>query len=366
MRRFLCSCLIGLHVLAVPVQAQEYPDFIDIKPTVLGLSVDYGFLIKHSENLRELKDAYPYAIRFSWSKHLVTKKAWDFCNCFPRVGLSLAYWNFDNPNILGGGFVPMGYLEPYFNTRHKVNFFFRMGMGGAILNRPYDEETNPNNLSYSTRLSFSLMVGAGINYRLSDQMNLRLAANYNHISNGGIQVPNKGLNSPTLSLGLNRSLSPIDFPDLRRNGKRPPPEDRTRWSIAHLSGWSNAQVGERDKFYVMGFAANYSRWFGGRSAFTLGSEVVLDYSRRERIRLDGANASFPQAAFLVGHEFWLGRVTFSQQIGIYYVNAYRNSDDVYQRYGLTYHFDKRWFAGFNLKSHRHVADFFDLRVGLVL
>ncbi|MEM6802746.1 MAG: acyloxyacyl hydrolase, partial [Bacteroidota bacterium] len=112
--------------------------------------------------------------------------------------------------------------------------------------------------------------------------------------------------------------------------------------------------------------ANYSHWFGGRSAFTLGSEVVLDYSRRERIRLDGANASFPQAAFLVGHEFWLGRVTFSQQIGIYYVNAYRNSDDVYQRYGLTYHFDKRWFAGFNLKSHRHVADFFDLRVGLVL
>ncbi|MEM6397996.1 MAG: acyloxyacyl hydrolase [Bacteroidota bacterium] len=361
---FICYVLFftGLRM----ADAQDYATFEDSKPTILGLSVDYGFLIKHSQSLREIDDAYPYAIRLSWSKQLLTKKAFEFCNCFPRVGLSLAYWNYDNPKILGGGLVPMGFIEPYFLTRHRVNLFFRAGVGAAILSSPYDEENNPNNLSYSTALNFSIMVGAGVNFRLSDQLNLRLAANYNHISNGGIQVPNKGLNTPTLSLGLNRSLAPLEFPDVRKNGKRPEPENKTRWAITYISGLSNTVVGDRRQYYVTGLAANYSRWFGGRSAFTLGSEVVLDFSRRERIRLDGADASFPQAAFLVGHEFWLGRVTFSQQLGIYYINAYRNSDDFYQRYGLTYHFDERWFAGFNLKTHRHVADFFDLRVGMIL
>jgi hypothetical protein len=59
-----------------------------------------------------------------------------------------------------------------------------------------------------------------------------------------------------------------------------------------------------------------------------------------------------------------GRVSFSQQLGIYYFNEYRINDDVYQRFGLTYHFNRHFFAGFNLKVHRHVADFFDLRLGL--
>ncbi|NRA92289.1 MAG: acyloxyacyl hydrolase, partial [Psychroserpens sp.] len=60
---------------------------------------------------------------------------------------------------------------------------------------------------------------------------------------------------------------------------------------------------------------------------------------------------------------WLGRVTFSQQIGVYYYNDYRITDDIYQRYGLNYNFSRHIFAGFNLKAHRHVADFFDFRIG---
>lgn len=180
------------------VFAQTDSTFVDRRPTILGVSVDYGFLIKHSENLKELEQAYPWAIRLDWSKQLITRKAWDFCNCFPRVGVTLEYWNWDKPDILGHGIVTMGYIEPYFRTQKKLNIFARMGLGGAYLTRPFDEVDNPLNLSYSTNLSFSIMVGFGLNYRWNEKLNLRLAANYNHISNGGINTPNKGLNYPSL------------------------------------------------------------------------------------------------------------------------------------------------------------------------
>jgi len=363
LRLNLFLCLIGMVLTNQLAFAQKQTLFAESKPTVIGLYLDQGYLLKHAPTLKQIGDAYPTGVTLEWGKFLLTENAWEFCNCFPKVGAELAYWNFDNTEVLGNGVLAMGFLEPYFRTQKNTNLFFRAALGAAYLTNPFDAETNPLNESYSTDLSFALMVGLGINFRLTDTWNLRFAARYNHTSNGGISVPNKGLNFPSLSMGVNKSLTPLRFPELDKIGKRRPPEDKTRLSLALISGWSNATVGDKDKFFVFGFVANYSRWFGGRSAFTLGAEWLFDYSRRELIDLAGSDASFSQGAFLVGHEFWWGKVTFSQQLGVYYFNQYRINDDVYQRYGLSYHFNKRVFAGFNLKAHRHVADFFDLRVG---
>ncbi|WP_299519195.1 acyloxyacyl hydrolase [Winogradskyella sp.] len=356
-------CLFALVFLTFFAYAQTETTFVESKPTFIGITLDYGSLLKHAPSLRQIPDAYPSGIGVDWGKLLLTQRAWDFCSCFPKVGINLSYWSFDNPDVLGNGLIAMGYVEPYFRTQKRTNLFFRMGIGGAYLTQPFDEIDNPLNESYSTNLSFALLVGLGINYRLNDKLNLRLAANYNHTSNGGVSTPNKGLNFPSLSLGVNSSLEDVVYPHLKKIGKRQPPEDKERISIAHFSGWSNAAVGDKDKFYVFGFMGKYSRWIGGRSAITGSTELIFDYSRREQIKLDGADASFVQAAALVGHEFWLGRVTFSQELGIYYFNDYRINDDVYQRYGLNYHFKNNLFFGFNLKAHRHVADFFDLRIG---
>jgi opacity protein-like surface antigen len=356
-------CYLIMVLLGYSCFAQNNRNEPINNPTVLGAYLDYGNILKHAPSLRQIDDAYPTAIGIEWSKLLLSKKAWDFCNCFPRVGVDLAYWNFDNPDVLGSGILSMGFLEPYFRTQKRTNFFVRAGIGAAYLTNPYDEVSNPLNESYSTRLSFALSFGLGMNYRLTDSWNIHLAAKYNHTSNGGVSTPNKGLNFPSLSLGVNKSLTPVDFPDYNRTGKREPPEQKTRVFLAFLSGWSNAAVGDKDKFFVFGLSANYSRWIGGRSALMGGTEWIFDYSRKEQIEEDGLDRSFAQGSVLIGHEFWWGRVSFSQQLGIYYFNEYRINDDVYQRFGLTYHFNRHFFAGFNLKVHRHVADFFDLRLG---
>lgn len=67
--------------------AQNVLSYIDRKSTIKGFCLDYCFIIRHSENLREIDEAYPYGIDLDWSKLILTKKAWEICNCFPRVGL---------------------------------------------------------------------------------------------------------------------------------------------------------------------------------------------------------------------------------------------------------------------------------------
>lgn len=150
------------------VSGQEVKNKANEKPNFIGLSFDYGFLIKHTPSLRQIDDAYPSAISLDWSQLLLIQSVCEFCNCFPRIGVDMALWNWDNREVLGHGILAMGYLEPYFNTHSRTNLFFRLGIGGAYLTQPYDEVTNVLNESYSTHLSFALMVGFGVNYRVTD------------------------------------------------------------------------------------------------------------------------------------------------------------------------------------------------------
>lgn len=333
--------------------------------TVIGIGLDYGSLLRHSESLQELEDAFPVGVGVEWSKMLLTQNAWDFCNCLPRVGLEVAYWSFDNPDILGNGLLAMSFVEPYFRTHKNLNLVFRIGLGGAYLTNPFDTETNPQNLSYSTDLSFALTAGIGLNYRVTNEWSLGLLAKYSHTSNGGVRTPNKGLNFPSINFRIHKSIEPIVFPEFEKMDDRKPPEKKSRVSLMHFSSWSNVSEGDRQNYYVFGLAGQYSRWIGGRSAITVGTEFIFDYARKKQIQIENLDDNFIQAGALIGHEFWLGRVTFSQGLGVYYFNDFRVLDPVYQRYGLTYNFSKQLFAGFNLKAHRHVADFFDLRIGYI-
>lgn len=351
-----------LFILCLNLSFGQEESVID-HPTFIGSSLDYSYILQHTSSLREIGDAYPKGISLEWSKLLLSRKAYEFCNCFPKLGLELSYWDFDKPDILGQSLIALGFAEPYFRADKKLNYFFRLGLGGTYLTTPFDPVTNLLNETYSTNLSLVIMVGVGINYRLDESWNIRLLSKYNHTSNGGISTPNKGINFPSLSLGVAKSLTPVLFPDYQRVEKRKLPKDKERITISHFSGWSNAQVGKKDKFYVFGVSGRYSRWIGGRSAVNAGTELIFDLSRRQLIKNEGYDNNFIQAGTLIGHEFWLGKVTFGQQLGIYYFNDYRINDNLYQRYTLTYNFSDQFFAGFGLKAHRHVADFFDLRLG---
>lgn len=128
---FLTAFIYAVMVLSL--DAQQNPTFKESRPTFIGLNLDYGFILKHSESLKNLDSAHPSALTIDWSKLLLTQKAWDFCNCFPRVGVDLGYWNWDNPEVLGKGALAMGYIEPYFKTQKRSHLFLEWAWAVLIL-----------------------------------------------------------------------------------------------------------------------------------------------------------------------------------------------------------------------------------------
>lgn len=334
----------------------------------LGISGDYGFLFLHSQELAPIGQSYPVAINIDYSRWLLKKKHWDNCRCFPRVGISTGFHYFDNPSVLGVGVPLYGFLQPWYPLSERWFFNLHGGIGFAWLSQPYDSIENPYNLSYSLPLSIFANLGIGSAFAINDQWRLNLQVRYNHTSNGGFREPNKGLNYPSMHLGLDYSWRPLKLKPA--NVKTFNPAEARRSLRYHLfaAGKAGAKVGEgvneQDVTYlVYGTELRYSQQFARTSAFTAGLEWVSNGAYAERIERQGLDRDHRQFSLLIGHEFLLGNFVLTQMAGIYLYKDYGEGPDWYQRYGLLWYPLKRWSIGSNIKVHGHVAEFIDLRIG---
>jgi hypothetical protein len=114
---------------------------------------------------------------------------------------------------------------------------------------------------------------------------------------------------------------------------------------------------------IGGITAQVSKQTGIFNALTLGAEWNIDNSLRERLKRDGkTDISNQRAAITGGHEFLMGKIIFSQQLGVYLFNPSGYFDPVFQRYGLLYRLSDNLGVGMNVLAHRQVANFLDFRI----
>lgn len=329
----------------------------------LGLYSHYGFVIPHSQDIRNIADSNPWGISTELSIHFTDSASWQYLQAYPRLGATLAYYNFDKPDVLGSAYALIVYAEPFLAAQKKFSLSFRLGLGIAYLDNVYHPETNPDNLFYSTKISFPLVANLMANYRLNDYFLLRAGGTYKHISNGGIRQPNKGINFPSASIGVDYALQPANFPD-HKPLSTTSSETTRHYLFALLGTLKDRKDIPTDKLPLVGFTAYASQKISRLSALTAGAEWVADFTLKNDLENKGEDKDFQRGALLAGHELHIGRFRFSQQLGFYVYAPASARDPVYQRYGLEYHTTKKIFWGFNLKAHRHVADFLDVRVGL--
>lgn len=327
-----------------------------------GLTAHKGFIFAHSEAVQNTSGSYPMGLQLDFNWQLTDEKTWNTCYCYPRTGFFIQYFNFDN-QILGHGFTAATFIEPYFSFSNRINMALKATAGLSYLTNPYNRSSNPNNMSYSLLVSGYVSLGIGAHVKLTPQLNLSTYVHYNHISNGGIKDPNKGINWPTASIGFDYTPVQKSFPVREKTryknykGKTPRFDMYAYWSSKTL------RPGEKERWMIFGGGINASKQVGVFNALTLGAEWFTDASLRERLKQDGkSEISHTRSGLLVGHEFLMGKIIFSQQLGIYLYNPSGYFDPIYQRYGLFYRFSNHIGGGINIIAHRQVANFLDFRL----
>ena len=326
-----------------------------------GLNVHQAFIIVHNKAIEPIEDANPFAVQaeFAWQRR--DESSWNKCRCFPRFGAALQFWDFDNPEILGYGLNSYFFIEPEYGASKLFSFSFRGGFGASFLSNPYDEMENPDNQSYSTKLAFALILSAKAAFRLSDKIRLDIAPYYNHVSNGGVKQPNKGINYPSISAGLTyypKGLKYNTYNEVeweKSNGMK-------RLDVSPFLSWK--QVDKDVHVFSPGIEVKGSKQVAQINALTLGAEYLEDNFAKYESEKQEEEGNWRKLSAAVGHEFLLGRILFSQQIGLYLYNPDWEGDILYQRYGFVYRFTDFLALGINLKAHRQVADLVDYRVVL--
>jgi len=361
---FMFSAALGL---ASSLSAMDSSSVMN--PRSVAARLHYGYIIPHSMSIREISYSRPRGFQIEYSKRLNTQEAWDRAGCYPKVGLSFYYFDYDNPPILGHSYTLSGFVEPVFNHRKRLQPSFRMGGGVSYMDKVYHPVKNPENLFYSHPVSFYLLINLGINYQISDLFSVNLAGNYSHISNGRIRQPNKGINFPTCSFGIEYHIDPPAFEDRLRNKSREDLYgDLFKIDIAAYTARKEANNDGR-KFQTYGVEVTAGYIVSRLSGLNAGMELTHDRSvayMKSMGKEDNRNPNPTTASCILKHELFLGSFIFDQTLGIYLNKPYPGSHLTYQKIGLRYILKRNFNIGLVLKTHTKTADFVSLNLGYTI
>ena len=363
-RNLQCVLLLSFFIVIDRNGFCQADSTVKRKPVFsVGAGLQHGFIFAHSPEVQNTKGARPTGAEliFSWQRN--DEVIWNLCNCYPRKGILISYYDYDT-RILGKAFSAAYFLEPSFRINDKLQLSFKVSAGLSYLTNPFDSVKNPGNQSYSTKLSGYLLVGGGIWYKIDKHFWLNGSVNYQHISNGGMHQPNKGINWPTAGIAINYQKEDRKFYSGSKTKDKYWKHDAPRWDVAvfGIAKRIRDENGKSKRLPLLGISVQGSRQVGNIHALTAGVELFHDEALRNKIKNDSLGASAIRSGILVGHEFLLGKFIFSQRLGVYIFNATDYFNTIYHRWGIHYRFNQTWGAGFNLQAHKHVADFIDLRI----
>ncbi len=356
-----------LILLALPILATAQ-DSEAKHPFQVSAKLHRGFIIAHSRELINVSQSNPYGFEVDAHWLLAGEQEIKQTGLIAKRGFAAYYFNFDNPEVLGQcvAFVP--YVEPLIRPWGRLYGSCQLGLGAAYLSKVYDETTNPTNLFFSLPVSLWAMLNADIYYKIDRKWQALIEFNYNHISNGGMKSPNKGMNFPTLNLGLQYAFQSevIKKPEKNTDWKTQPKNFCYLLASGSIKNappeLASTQV---EPGIIYGAQWMFGRRMGRLSALSAGIEFVHD--GYDRILLDriADKTSTWKGGLLVGHELLVGKVRFTIHLGPYFYNPSRITDAIYQRYGLFYRFGQHLLVGSTMKAHRHVAEVFELRAGWI-
>jgi hypothetical protein len=315
--------------------------------------VQRGWILPHSEELEVFRGSVPTGIQLRYQRMGGTRKNWESCHCFHYLGLSLSIQDFGNSDELGQAISLSGNFEPILIRARRFEVSLGMGAGISYLTQVYDEQTNPRNTFFSAPVSFLLFVTPRFWYQASDRIMVNTSFSYQHISNGGQQKPNRGMNYPMVGVGVAYLMSSSEYPEFDNTSFKP------SWRFYGGMGFTLSDAESEGRKPVINFDAGAYRHILPVIGLGGGVEWTLDQT------IDPGGGMRHVVGLYVANHFLFGRFDFSQHIAWYAErpSGYMRDKAIYQRYLLEMLVGEHLRVGAGLKAHGQVAELLEIRAG---
>lgn len=333
----------------------------------------YGNILRHNDRVGHFLTNHPSGVMLSWNKKTTGKEEWQHRFNYPDFGVSAAIQDYNNP-ILGKLYSLYGHYNFYLLPRKNKNqLVFRVGWGIAYNTNPYDKITNPKNVAFATKLNSSTYLRAYY-HRENIIKNIGLNAGLTviHASNSSVKSPNTGVNVLAATIGLN-----YNFNEGKEITYHPSKEEKKfkepiKYNFVFRFGANETDYIDSGikPFFVL--SAYADKRLNRKSAIQFGGEFHFTYSLKDYIDLSAIvddrfeKGDFKRASVFIGHELFISKISIITQLGYYAYYPVVFEGRVYERLGLKYYFNDKWFASVSLKAHGAKAETVAFGVGIRL
>jgi len=354
----------------------------------LGLNAMYqnGHVFATNEFLRgnnaeaeKIKSYQAFALKLL--KQTKGDKLWEQIYRYPNWGIGIYTADFYNPEEIGNPVAVYAFFNAPFLRQNRFSFNYEFGFGATFNWQSYNPLTNQYNKSIGAGESFLIDAGIDIAYRIFKQVEIKAGVGLTHFSNGGLKVPNLGLNTiaPKISLRYN-FFDRYDF----KKQEVPEYKDRNEWLFSLYGGLKNVVYDSLDVslmekyegvFYPeTGLSMLYNRQLSYKSKIGMGITFSYDGSIDAQVAVDNGEVEPVKGPFkdkilisiypsyeLVAHKVSL---IIQPAFYIYRKTLKSQSPMFHQRIGLKYHITDHVFAGITLRAYDfHVSDFVEWSLG---
>ena len=338
----------------------------------------FGKVIKHTPELlfeaNELTSGFD--VNFTWQTY--GKKEWHQFQHYPKIGTGFMVFHLGDRDTMGYAFgIDYNLTIPFIK---KENFVldYQFASGFAMIDRPYNRLTNPNNNAIGSRLNVIAHMKFMSAYQFNPRWKLTFGASFTHFSNGAAQLPNFGVNIGSGMIGLTYSPTPLEPKGFIHHNVPKASSKKLGLRLEYSIGFRESQAfgGPRYPIKAYSVAGVYylnkvNRLFFGsdyeynRALYVFGKNVFAFNSEKEAFW--GAS----RVTLFLGDEFVFGDFGITLQAGYYLGKfSYQLPQPIYFKMIARYYVpilrkpSTRAFAGIMLKSHFSVAEYFALNVGL--
>lgn len=330
-----------------------------------GIKGGYGFIIPHSPAMEYIASQHVSRLELFIEKNTFGTRAWQSRYQFPRLGLTVNYFNLNNPEHLGKAYSIAPYMNFNLWGQKSVQLRLRTALGAGYLEKPFDAKENFKNESIGSYINLFFSVQLESEIHLNDYLGLVFGIDYAHFSNTSFKKPNKGINIPTAQGGL-----------IYRFGEQQKRSDELKNSFEIPKGFIRASLAfgvneiyppEGNKYLASFISIGYEKRISPKSSLGINTDVFYNPARREELERDSIYIDNGWENTQVGvsatYTIHFGRFEPFFQTGYYLKKVDEDLSNVYTIFGARVHLTDRLTTVMSLKTHVASAEYLTLGVG---
>ncbi len=331
----------------------------------------YGFIYAHHLDL-ELFNAHFPAFELSIQKLTFGKHKWERAFNYPIIGAIFYYSGMGYNPYLGQAFALMPFINFPLYKHGNFTFGFRFALGAGYLTERFDRLKNYKNLAIGSHLNAAVNMMFEVRYRINYALTVSGGISLQHFSNGSLKLPNYGINTPLVNVGI--AYRPWKENSYIGDRFYPPVEPyeaivrrSIHFNIGALIGYKNMQAVVGENYLVYHLFENTMYQVSRKSQVGLGLDLSYDPSHIKILSDQGITVdnkfSILRPGVNIAYELMMGKLGFIINLGYYLGGKEKSNGPLYEKLSIQYNFTKNFFATVMLKVHWGRADYIGWGLG---